>query len=54
MFIRRKESIKNITKANQDIFIRIHTQKSQYTLKKLKNDYKKSHQLSNMISKHRS
>lgn len=52
LFLRRKENLKLMTRANQDIFLRIQSQKSQYTLKKLRSEFLKNHKISAMISKH--
>jgi hypothetical protein len=52
MFLKRKKNLKEISLANQNIFLRIQAQKSQYELKKLKSDYRNSFKISQMISKY--
>jgi len=41
-----------VSRANQDIFLRIQAQKSQYALNRLRNEYRKANKISSMISKH--
>lgn len=52
LFLRRKENLKTVSRANQDIFLRIQAQKSQYALNRLRNEYRKANKISSMISKH--
>lgn len=51
MFLRRKENLKNISSANRNIYIRIQSQKSQYQLTRLNEDYQKKFKISKLRRK---
>lgn len=52
MFLKRKKNLKQISLENQNIFLRIHAQKSQYELRKMKEDYRNSAKIANIMRKY--